>query len=137
MALGAEPVGPGGCPQPGVPQQLAQDSFPGALRRHWKGTSGMNEQGDGQTLPWSQSLAGWQDGQGQDHGIAGRSFREGTREWILEGSEELPMDTGLGEPATGCCWSMGKTGLFFSSKLLELARQGEIMQNILQKDPCP
>lgn len=79
---------------------------------------------------------GWDWGVG-DHGVVGRSLREGTREWIMEGREQPQRDVGLGEPGTGCRWSTGKTGFFFSPKLLEIAKQGEIMQNILQKDPCP
>lgn len=63
-----------------------------------------------------------------DHGAKGRSSE---RERILEQLQ------GMGEPGTGCCWIVGKTGLFSSLKPLEIAKQGEIMQNILQKDPCP
>lgn len=134
------PVGTGGHPQPRVPQQLGKASCPGDLRGCWKGTNEMNEWGstEGRLCPRAKVLPAGRTGRGVgDRGGTGRSFGEGTRERISEGSKQLLRDAGLGELGTGCRWSTGKTGLFFSAKRLEIAKQGEIMQNILQKDPCP
>lgn len=95
--------------------------------------SGAVPEADSAPEPKSCRPAGWDEGSG----IAVERAGEGTRERILEGSKQLLRDAGLGEPGTGCRWNTGKTGLFFSAKHLEIAKQGEIMQNILQKDPCP
>lgn len=74
---------------------------------------------------WPEREGGWGQPQGTnlDHVLP---FEDGARNRLQRG-------TWLGEPK-----GLGEnTGLFFSLKPLEIAKQGEIMQNILQKTLVP
>lgn len=86
-------------------------------------------------LLWVQLVAHREDGQRQKGGWEQPQdtylecvlpFGDGARDGLRRG-------TWVGEPK-----GLGEnTELFFSPKPLEIAKQGEIVQNILQKDPCP
>lgn len=115
---------PAAAPQPrvppaqGVPQALAEPAHPGDSLGHWKGTNEMNEWGsaEGRLCPRAKVLPAGRTGQGvRDRGASSRSVGEGTGEWILEGSEQPPRDTGLGEPGTTAAGAREKQS--FSSRL--------------------
>lgn len=134
--------GPAGVPRQNCPLALLAAPFPVGSQgspspedswRCWKGSSKMNL--------WDNRRAGSALEPSPAGGTGWEWWCRGS--WSSRSSERgggsgfWSSCRGMGEPGTGCCWSTAKAGLFSPPKPLEIAKQGEIMQNILQKDPCP